>query len=71
MRQLPAGSECCHEKHDAPKILRLDHLHRVITTNGNSCAARGSRSFDHLPASTNGQLPCSASDRSDEIIENG
>jgi hypothetical protein len=41
MRQLPASSECSHEKHDAPKVLRLDHLHRVITTNGDSCAAGG------------------------------
>src|SRR5215831_4555106 len=42
MRQLPASNECSHEKHDGPKVLRLDHLHRVITTNGDS------RSFDHL-----------------------
>jgi hypothetical protein len=42
MRQLPASSECSHEKHDGPKVLRLDHLHRVITTNGDS------RSLDHL-----------------------
>jgi hypothetical protein len=42
MRQLPASSECSHEKHDGPKVLRLDHLHRVTTTNGDS------RSLDHL-----------------------
>jgi len=24
MRQLPASSECSHEKHDGPKVLRLD-----------------------------------------------
>jgi hypothetical protein len=52
MRQLPACSECSHEKHDAPKVLRLDHLHRVITTNGAAPQAdeaqRAGRSFDHL-----------------------
>src|SRR5262245_36144943 len=30
MSQFPASSECSHEKHDGPKILWLDHLHRVI-----------------------------------------
>jgi hypothetical protein len=34
MRQLPASSERSHEEHDDPKVLRLDHLHRIITTNG-------------------------------------
>jgi hypothetical protein len=34
VRQLPASSECSYEEHDAPKVLRLDHLHRVITSNG-------------------------------------
>jgi hypothetical protein len=41
MRQLPASSKCSHEKHDAPKVLRLDHLHRVITKHGDSYAAGG------------------------------
>jgi len=32
LRQLPASSERGHEDYDAPKVLWLDHLHRVITT---------------------------------------
>jgi hypothetical protein len=38
MRQLPSSSERSHEEHDAPKVLRLDHLHRIITTNGKTLA---------------------------------
>jgi hypothetical protein len=47
MRQLPPSSECSHEEHDAPKVLRLDHLHRVITTNSDTLRRRreGPRSY--------------------------
>jgi hypothetical protein len=53
MRQLPASSKCSHEKHDAPKVLRLDHLHRVISKHGDTTpqtdeAPARSRSVDHL-----------------------
>src|SRR5262249_52463478 len=53
MRQLPPSSECSHEEHDAPKVLRLDHLHRVITTNSDTLRRRreGSRSYVRPPYS--------------------